>query len=468
MDAVLPVVLVVAVVVVVVLGVVGVTGSRRRARRITRDRDAAAELERLGKEAGAALVRTDERVRLAGDELDFTVAELGEAEAAGLATALRDARERLREAFHLHQLLHDHVPDTDAQRHAWFTQIVTLCRAADDGLGEQVRAVAARRADVRHAPSAVEQVRRELARVRGEVGQARATLERLAGRYTDGALLPVTDNPAQAERLLEFAERSADLATTRLGERRVGEADGAARAAADTVRRAEGLLRAVEEFEVEALRAESALGAMIAESRAELATARALPAPQRQGEVDAAVAALEGALRDLPAPGERSDPVAALTRVRRANTALDDAVADQLERSQREKQVRAQLGPALDDAERQIATARSVVDDYRAPVGPDARTRLAEAEGELARARGEQDPARGLAAARRSATLAAEAATTARRDIARAGSQYPGGTWGQPRTGPRGGGSGALGAVLGGMVLGGILEDLGDIGDIFD
>jgi hypothetical protein len=30
-----------------------------------------------------------------------------------------------------------------------------------------------------------------------------------------------------------------------------------------------------------------------------------------------------------------------------------------------------------------------------------------------------------------------------------------------------GGGSGALGAVLGGMVLGGILEDLGDMGDFF-
>ncbi|AEG44275.1 hypothetical protein [Isoptericola variabilis] len=437
-----------------------------RSRRRTRDREAAAALERLEQEAGTALVRTDERVRLAGDELDFAVAELGEAEAAGLSAAVREARERLREAFHLHQLLHDHVPDTDEQRRDWFARIVALCRAADEAVAEQVRAVAARRADVRRAPSAVEHVRRELERVRGDVAKARATLGRLAERYTDEALLPVADNPTQAERLLEFAGRSADLATARLGEQRVAEADGAARAAADTVRRADGLLRAVEEFEVEALRAESALGAMIAESRAELATARALPAHQRAGAVDAAVAALEEALADLPRPGERADPVASLTRVRRANTALDDAVADQLERVQRERHARAQLGPALDDAERQIATARSVVDDYRAPVGPDARTRLAEAEGELARARGEQDPERALATARRAATLAAEAATTARRDIARAGQRYPGGTWGDPR-GPRGGGSGALGAVLGGMVLGGILEDLGDIGDMF-
>lgn len=452
---------------VVVGGTTGAFGWMRSRRR-TRARDTSAELERLEKEAGTALVRTDERLRLADDELGFAVAELGEDETRDLAAALRTARERLREAFHLHQLLHDHVPDTDAQRREWFARIVTLCRAADESVGEQVRAVGARRADVRRTPSAVEHVRRELERVRGEVGKARVTLERLAERYTDQALQPVADNPVQAERLLEFAGRSADLATARLAEQRVGEADGAARAAADTVRRAEGLLRAVEEFEVEALRAESALGAMIAESRAELATARALPARQREGAVDAAVAALEEALAELPAPGERSDPVASLTRVRRANTALDDAVADLLEREQRERQARAQLGPALDDAARQIATARSVVDDYRAPVGPDARTRLAEAEGELARARGERDPERGVAAARRAAALAAEAATTARRDIARAGQHYPGGTWGDPRAGMRGGGSGALGGILGGMVLGGILEDLGDIGDFGD
>jgi hypothetical protein len=438
-----------------------------RSRRTRAQEAAAAELARLEQEAGAALVRTDERLRLAGDEHDFAVAELGDAETAGLGSALRAARARLREAFHLHQLLHDHVPDTDAQRREWFSRIITLCRAADEAVGEQVRAVAARRAELRRAPAAVEQARREIERVRGEVDKARTTLERLAGRYTDGALLPVADNAAQAERLLEFAGRSVELATARLGEQRMGEADAAARAAADTVRRADGLLRAVEAFEVEALQAEAALGAMIAESRAEIAAARALPAPQRRGAVEAAIAALEEALAALPAPGERNDPVSSLTRVRQANTALDDAVADQLDRAERERQVRAQLGPALDDAARQIANARSVVDDYRAPVGPDARTRLAEAEGELTRARGEQDPERALAAARRSAGLAAEAATIARRDIARAGhAHYPGGTWGQPQR-MGGGGSGALGAVLGGMVLGGILEDLGDMGDFF-
>ena len=434
------------------------------------------ELERLEATAGAALVRTDERVRLADDELGFAVAELGETETTELAGALQRARERLGEAFHLHQLLHDHVPETDEQRREWFTRIIGLCESAETVLGEQAAAVATRRASLRRTPSAIEQVRAEVARVQGEIDEARQTLARLADRYTDDALLPVADNPAQAARLLEFAERSAEVAGKRLAAQQPGEADAAARAAAETAQRADGLLHAVAAFEIEALRAEAALGAMIAESRTEIASARALPGPQRAGAIDAAIAALESALAELPHAGEPSDPVSSLTRVRRANTALDDAVRDRFERDERSRRVQAQLGPALDDAERQVAGARAVVDDYRAPVGPDARTRLAEAERELAVARAATDAERALHAARRAAALAAEAASLAHRDIARSGVGQrwdggwngPGGdSWGGRPYG-RPGGSGGLGAVLGGMVLGGILDDLGDLGDFGD
>lgn len=433
------------------------------------------ELERLEVTAGAALVRTDERIRLADDELGFAVAELGDGETGELAAALQRARERLGEAFRVHQLLHDHVPDTDEQRREWFMRIIALCESAETALGEQTAAVATRRASLRRTPSAIEQVRTEVGRVQGEIAGARQTLERLAGQYTEAALLPIADNPAQAARLLEFAARSAEVAGTRLAAQQPAEAEALARAAAETAQRADGLLRAVASFEIEALRAEAALGAMIAESRTEIASARALPAPQRSGAINAAITALEGALAELPPPGERTDPVASLTHVRQANTALDDAVRDRTERDERSRRVQAQLGPALDDAERQVASARGVIDDYRAPVGPDARTRLAEAERELATARAATDPERALHGARRAAALAAEAASLAHRDLARAGSgqRWDGGWnggygdgWGRPQG--RSGGSGMLGAVLGGMVLGGILDDIGDIGDFGD
>jgi len=204
------------------------------------------------------------------------------------------------------------------------------------------------------------------------------------------------------------------------------------------------------------------------ESREEIAAARALPASQRSGTVDAAIAGLEQALASLPAPGAPSDPVGGLTRVRQANTALDDAVAAVQESSRRVQAARAHLATAFDDAERQILAARRAVDDYRAPVGPQARTRLAEAERELSEARAEQDPERQLTRARRAASLAAEAAALANRDLANAG-------WGQQGYGQQQGygyggwqgqqrsGGNMLGGILGGMVLGGILDDIGDM-----
>ncbi|MGF0116782.1 hypothetical protein ACQFYA_10700 [Promicromonospora sp. Marseille-Q5078] len=467
------------VVVVVLVTAVAVWAVRRRRAAGTRARDREAELERMGVEAGSALVRADERARLAEDELAFAVAELGERETRDLAPTLRRARERLGEAFHLNQLLHDHVPDTDQQRHEWSARIVDLCRSAGASLDELDSGLASLRQTVRATPDVVARVDKELARVRESIPGARADLERLRGQYAEQALLPVADNPEQAERLLEFAGRSAAAARKRLTTQQVAEAGAAARAAEEAVRRAEGLLRAVDDYEAEALRAESALGAIVAESRAELAQARALPGSQRAGRIDGAVTALEDALAELPPPGRPGDPVGALTRVREANTALDDAVAERTEQDERARRAASRLGPALDDAERQLASARSVVDDYRAPVGPDARTRLAEAEREVAEARAAQDPERGVAAARRGAALAAEAATLAHRDIARSGhgqrwdggynGGYDGGWQGDPRRRQVGrGGSDVFGAVLGGMVLGGILDDIGDIGDMFD
>ncbi|GAA4726836.1 hypothetical protein GCM10023216_16970 [Isoptericola chiayiensis] len=455
----------------VVVAAVAVVAWAVRRRRTRRERATEAELERLGTAAGSALVRVDERARLAEDEVAFAEAELGAQAAADVTPRLRRAREHLREAFHLNQLLHDSVPDTEAERRTWSDRILEQCRAAETLLGEADEALRARRRSARETPALVDEVEARATEVAARIAPARELLTELGERYAPQALRPVADNPDQAERLLDFARRSARAARRRLDAQQVGEAGATAHAAEESVRRAEGLLAAVGDFEAEALRAEAALGDMIAESRAELAEARALPAARRAGAVDDAVAALQEALDALPAPGEPGDPVGSLSRVRQANTALDDAVRERTEADARRRRASARLAPALDDAERQVAAARSVVDDYRAPVGPDARTRLAEAERELSAARTTEDPERAVDTARRAASLAAEASTLAHRDVVRS---HPGQHWGArhggagPRPGGGMGGSGAFGAVLGGMVLGGILDDIGDLGDMFD
>jgi hypothetical protein len=442
---------------------VGRSRARTRVREAERIRQSAERLTALQRDAGSALVRADERVRLAEDELGFAIAEFGNDAAADLGAALQRARQRLGEAFQLNQLLSDTEPDTEAERLDWNERIISLCQSAEAALGEQASALAARRATARRTPSQITQARSDIERVRQALPAAQATLVRLGERYSGAALAPVAANPEQAERLLDFAARSTDVAESRLGSPRDAEAGTAARAAAETVGRAEALLAAVEGFEVEALHAESTLAAMVAESLAELAEARGLPEEERRGRIDSAIAALERTLAELPGPGEPLDPVASLTAVRRANSALDDAIADRIQRAERRERLRTQLVTAIDDAERQIAAARELITDYRAPIGPDARTRLAEAERELADLTEEREPEPAISRARRAASLAADAAAYARADIERGQGYgaYPGAD--HRRSAP-----GVLGAVLGGLAIGGLLDDLGDVGDFFD
>src|SRR5690606_13222940 len=130
------------------------------------------ELARLTTAAGSALVRTDERARLAEDELSFAVAELGEPATAEAGPALRQAREHLREAFHLNQLLHDHVPDTDAERRAWSGRIVELCGAAGTALDDLDATLTARRISARATPQAVDRVEERIETVRGAIDPA--------------------------------------------------------------------------------------------------------------------------------------------------------------------------------------------------------------------------------------------------------------------------------------------------------
>ena len=459
------------------LAAVGAIASRRSRARATaeqaeRDRQAAAQLTELERAAGVALVRADERIRLADDEVGFAIAEFGEDAAAEFRAALQRARQRLSEAFHLNQLLSDHVPDTDAQRLEWNQRIVSLCQSAESTVAEQAAAFAARRATVRRTPSQIQKVRADIERTRQSLPAARTALTALAERYADSSLTPVAANADQAEQLLRFAERSTEVAESRLAASRDSEADAAVRAAEEAVKRADALLDAVDSFEVEALQAESTLAAMVAESHAELSAARAMPAPERRGRIDAAIASLEGALAALPGPGARLDPIGSLSALRQANTALDEAVAERTQRVLHQERLRTQLLTAIDDAERQIAVARSMITDYRMPIGPDARTRLAEAERQLAGITEERDPELAFARARRAAALAADAAAYAQADLQNMQGYGYGGGYGPGGYGPRGGisigGGQILGGVLGGLAIGGLLDGLGDLGDFGD
>lgn len=444
----------------------GFWGRRSREAEAAAEQLAAADAD-LSRRARTALVTVDERIRSTDDELAFAAAELGDEATGELRVALSAVREHLTEAFQLHQLNHDEIPDTAEELRTRNARIVQLCDWAEQVLDERTEALRERVERVRRAPEVLQGVRDREAALRARLPEARDTLTRLGARYDAAALARVRMSADDAEQLLDFALQSADLSARRRAAGKNGDANLALETATESVRRAASLLESVDEFEVEALRTQATLADVIDDSRSDLAAARA---ERRTPAVDAAMAALQSALDDATAT---RDPFSALTRLSAANAALDAA----RERAARPVITEAQLQHGVDAADRTIGVASSLITGHRGWIGADARTRLAEAERLRSEVAGlgsaEESREEALRRAHRASALAEEAKRLAQRDIDSARPQQGGwddaGGWGggNPRGGHPGGrggqgSSGLLGPILGGVILGGLLDDIFD------
>ncbi|WP_223625840.1 hypothetical protein [Microbacterium sp. EST19A] len=443
----------------------GIWGRRKR-----EQEELAAQDADLARRAEQALVSADERIRTTSDELSFAEAELGESLTADLRKALSAVRTHLREAFQLHQLNHDEIPDTAEELRTRNARILQLCDWAQDLLDEKTSVLAASVAKVRRAPEVIAQVRADAAALSTRIPQTNESVSRLSARYAESAMHQITASAAEAEQLIAFATHSADISERRRAAKQNEEANLALETATEATRRASALLDAVEDFEIEALRAESTLAEVVADSRGDLIAARNAPPVPAVAE---AVTALQAALSALTPAGTPNDPFAELSQLRTANSALDDAIAKAQHRAEHPLPSISQVQHAIDDADRQLGVARGLISGHRGWIGADARTRLAEAErlrvdlSDLLPAEETREEA--LVQARRVAHLASEALQLAQRDIDSSrpddqgwggGGGYGGGGWGGR---PRGGGGGDIASgILGGLVIGSLLDGIFD------
>jgi hypothetical protein len=167
----------------------------------------------------------------------------------------------------------------------------------------------------------------------------------------------------------------------------------------------------------------------------------------RDGELAAARDAAIAAVDASRGPGS-ADPLGAFARLTKADAALnlilatlarEQADADRLQRS---------LEQALFTAQARVRGVSEYIDTRRGGIGPDARTRLAEAERHLQAAQDEKatNPAEAIAHANAASTLAANAQSLANADVESAQRAYT----------RRGGND--TGAILGGIILGDLLS----------
>lgn len=488
-------------------------------------------IDELATSANRWLVRVDDEVAASADELGFAIAEFGETRTAPFSKTLATARRELAEAFALKQRLDDAIPESEQERRDWNERIISLCRRTHESLAAQGAAFDELRELERTAAASLPAIAGRITEVEALVPDARRRLDSLAAAYSADAITTVSLNVRHAEESLEAARQALATAEGRVADgrgaggrdagagtgagagadagagtgtgadatgSRVGGAIGGAiapavRVAEESVHRASVLIGAIEAKERDLRTAGSALIDLVVDSEGDLREARALDRRTLDRAAHEAVAAairqLERALRQPSTSGPQANPVASLDILRDANQELEIAVDRARTRQQRLDHARTVLAGSLVSARNHLHAASDFIATRRGAVGPEARTRLAEADRHLSMAEAEAagDPVAALDTARRAAMLAQDADALARYDVQSGGYYDPqrderadgaregyGRNWdaGRHRRSARSGATTA-GALLGGLVLGGLASrgwgggDV-DLDDLFD
>nr|MBS1899252.1 TPM domain-containing protein [Actinomycetota bacterium] len=411
--------------------------------------------EELTRRAGLALVHTDDAITSSTEDLGFATAQFGETATSSFTEVVNKAKAKLDEAFSLKQKLDDEIPDTDQQRRDWLLQIIRLCEGADTALDANVTAFDELRKLEQDAEQALTQLKAHREAAAAAVAAAPAALQTLSGVYDPTALQTVAGNPAEAASRLELADANIASAGDLIAQGKRGEAAFAIRTGEEGVLQAAQLAGAITTLQADLAAAEAQSQALIANLEQDLAGAAALPAsPELNAAVAATRTALDQARTDATGTGRR--PQAVLESLTAANSRIDstvDAIRNAQQQAERAQQV---LEQTLTQARAEISTANSYITTHRGAIGPDARTRAAQASAEYDQAEAARvaDPNAALQHAQRAIALAREATQLAAGSIDSWGS---GGGWGGGGGWSGGNRSGMGDAILGG-IIGGILS----------
>ncbi len=432
--------------------------------------------EELQARSSASLLELDEAVKTSQLDLDYARLQYGEDAVGGFDAALAQSRDELSRAFAIRQQLDDEFPEDEPTTRQMLGQLLELTAAADARLDAQAEAFDGLR-DLEHtAPAALDRLVPRIAELRARVPQEEQRLGALAGRYADSATAPVRDNVAEAVRRLDAAEAEVQEARDALASGEPAGAVGDIRAAEDAVAQSATLLDAVGRLAGDLDAAAGRIAAVRAETEKDLAEARALVAGGDRSGLAPQIARAEAALASAAAAagradGSGTDPLAVLRQLEEADIALEQTLSVARDAQTRVRRAGEHLDQALVTARSTIAAAGDFIATRRGAVGPEARTRLAEAERHLqaAVALGRDDPVTALREAQQAGSLGQSALDLAQADVSRWSSGYGGGGgYGQGYGGGYGGGYGSpgfgggygggrRGVDLGSLVLGGIL-----------
>ena len=419
---------------------------------------AAVPLDALDDLSRSIVVDVDNAVRTSDNELSLAVEEFGDKQTAPFTTAVSNARTTLAQAFNVRQILDDAVPETPQQRRDLLTRVVVAAAKADRALETQREAFHQLRDLVINAPSRLDALTQQLVELTARIGPSQQALTKLHSQFSDSALASVAGNVDTAKQRLAFADQNignARALVSRPAADQAGLVD-AIRAAESALGQARTLLDAVDSAATDINRAIATLPSAITDIQNGIDQAGTQLA---QGNT--ALSADLGAARDAAVKAVStaqstgtSDPLGAFTQLAQADAELDRLLASVTEEREAAERLSRAFDQALFTAQSRVRAVSDYIDTRRGSIGPEARTRLAEAVRQLraAQDRKSANLTEAIGYANGAATLAAQAQSMANADVEAAHRAYTGRYGGGP------GGGSNMGAVLGGIIIGNILS----------
>ncbi|MFC9436723.1 TPM domain-containing protein [Nocardia sp. NPDC057030] len=405
-------------------------------------------LEALHARSREALVEIDNAVRTSAEELELATGEFGATATLPFTTALDNAKAAASKAFSIRQRLDDDIPETPDEQRTLLVDLIGTVGRADRELDAQVAEFDAMRNLLINAGDRLDGLTRDLVELKGRLPASQAELSRLTAAHPASVLAPIQDNATMAGERITFAEQNIDAGRAALTQPvgKQGGAVAAIRSAEAAVGQARTLLDGIDNASANIQQARDGLPAVLDELRRDIASATELSGYGGQ-ELAAAIATAQTIL-DQAAAAATADPLDAFHDAVAADGDLDRAIAAATDRKLAAEDLRRRLDQALTDARARVGAASDYITTRRGGIDAEARTRLSEAQRNLdaAQQQSTTDPAQALTSAQSAADLAGRALRAAQASVR---------AWetAQPVSG-----SSQAGAVLGGILIDGLLR----------
>jgi hypothetical protein len=403
------------------------------------------------------VVDVDNAVRTSANELALTIEEFGEQRTQPFSRAVDNAKAALAQAFTVRQQLDDAIPETREQRRQLLTEVILSAARADRELESQRDAFEEMRDLVVNAPSRLDALTQQIVDLTARISPAEQRMTELHNEFDATALTSVATNVSTAKDRLAFADqnlsRARDLAAKPVSGEQSGLVD-AVHAAESSLGQARSLLDAVDSAASDIRHAVATIPSLIADIQAGVGHADAALQSARKTKTPhlrdlAAARNAAGNALDTARGSGSSDPLGSFTGLTKADAELNRLLATVAEEQATAERLNRTLEQALFTAQSRVHAVSEYIDNRRGSIGPEARTRLAEASRQLEAAQDNRtsDVSEAITYANNAGTLAAQAQSLANADVQSAQRAYAG----------RYGGGNNTGAMMGGIIIGDML-----------